>query len=187
MHVPAWLIAINESVADYVSCAPLPHFHGDEYAAIFGANIHVQPRAQRPLPLGLPTPDRQTPVKAQNYQNHFVALLREELAALEQQLFHYSLYNHHIVMWDPQQLLFKVCVPGLRENSPRIDLGDTVHVRPINPIHPSVAQSQNKAWRDYMQKKGMRHPAFFGTDYRAVVWRLDRAKEAVFLRIDNGG
>lgn len=187
IHVPDWLLAINESVAAYVPCTPLCHFDAKEYAAAFGADIHVQPHDKWPLPLGLPTPDRQTPVKPQHYQDRFIALLREELAALDQRLLSYSLYNHHIVMWDPHQLLFEVNVPGLRENSPRVDLGDIVLVRPITLTYPPVVLSQNKVWRDYMQKKGQCHPAFEGTEYRAVVWSLNRAKEAVFLRIDNGG
>ena len=186
IHVPDWHLAINESVATYVPCTPLCHFDAEKYAAAFGADIHVHARDKWLLPLGLPTPDRQTPVKPQHYQDRFIALLREELAALDQRLLYYSLYNHHIVMWDPHQLLFKVHVPGLRENSPRVDLGDIVLVRPITLTHPLVVLSQNKVWRDYMQKKGQCHPAFEGTEYRAVVWGLNRAKEAVFLRIDNG-
>ncbi|RVX74590.1 hypothetical protein B0A52_01716 [Exophiala mesophila] len=187
IHVPDWLLAINESVAAYVPCTPLGHFDAGKYAAAFGADVHVHPRNTWPLPLGLPTPDRQTPVKPQHYQDRFIALLREELAALDQRLLYYSLYNHPIVMRDPHQLLFEVHVPGLGENSPRLDLGDIVLVRPILLNDHLVVFSQNKMWREHMQEKGQCHPAFDGREYRAVVWGINRAKEAVFLRIENGG
>ncbi|KIV89830.1 hypothetical protein PV10_07200 [Exophiala mesophila] len=187
IHVPDWLLAINESVVAYVPCTPLRHFDADKYAAAFGADIHVQPRDKWPLPLGLLIPDRQTPVKPEQYQDRFIALLREELAALDQRLFYYSLYNHPIVMRDPHQLLFEIHVPGLRENSPRVDLGDIVLVRPILLNDHLVVFSQNKMWREHMQEKGQCHPAFEGREYRAVVWGLNRAKEAVLLRIENGG
>ncbi|RMZ77753.1 hypothetical protein DV737_g4223, partial [Chaetothyriales sp. CBS 132003] len=183
IHVPDWLVAINESVATHVACVQFQHFNAQEYASQTGADIHVEPLYFNPMSLGahdeiLPTLEQTT------YESYFSSRLHAEVRALELQLMQYSLFQHSIVLKDPHDLLYQVQVPGLRENSPRVDIGDIVLVRPLSALPSAVAAQESKRWRQHLQPLGIRHPAFLGMEYRAVVWSVHRASETVLLQID---
>lgn len=86
---------------------------------------------------------------------------------------------------DLSQNLYRFIIPGIRENSPRVDLGDTVLVRPWICINPEGLVEAAKSWYAAGGAKcGTFAPAFSGVEYRAVVWGLQRSKEEVVLRLD---
>ncbi|RMZ91827.1 hypothetical protein DV736_g928, partial [Chaetothyriales sp. CBS 134916] len=183
IHVPDWLTAINESVATPVECLQLQHFNAQEYASQTGADIHVEPLYFNAISLGahddiLPTLEQHT------YESYFSSRLHAEVRALDLQLMRYSLFQHSIVVKDRHDLLYQIQVPGLRENSPRVDLGDIILVRPLSALPSAVAAQESKRWRQHLQHLGIRHPAFLGIEYRAIVWSVHRASETTLLRID---
>jgi helicase MOV-10 len=189
IHVPDWLNAINESVAVSRPCQPLPRFNAQQYAILTGATIHVDAPVTAPPPASsaeaLLAPWEV--LSNENYFLYFFTRLNAEFAAFDKQLGNYSLYNHAFPLNNINQMLHEVRVPGLREFSPPVDLGDVVLVRPINPFPSGAAIMQNKRWRLDMQHHGTPHPLFNGIEYHAVVWRVSYTAEILLLCVDRNG
>ncbi|RMD42398.1 hypothetical protein DV735_g2694, partial [Chaetothyriales sp. CBS 134920] len=184
IHVPDWVAAINESVATPVQCLQLPHFNAREYASQTGADIHVDPLQSAPVTLGEQDNHVWSALELDSYDSYFSSRLQSEVRALDLQLMQHSLFQHPIILKNRRDMLYQVQVPGLRENAPRVEIGDIVLVRPIY-AQPAVAAAEaNKRWRRDLQHHNIRHPAFLGIEYRAVVWGVHRASETIMLRID---
>ncbi|RMZ84099.1 hypothetical protein DV738_g708, partial [Chaetothyriales sp. CBS 135597] len=184
IHLPDWVIAINESVATPVQCLQLPHFNAQTYSSQTGADIHVEPL--QPATITLDGQDNEicSTLELENYELYFSSRLHAEVQALDQQLMQHSLFRHPITLNNRSDQLYQVQVPGLRENAPRVDIGDIVLVRPLYTLPAVTAVEENKRWRGDLQHRGIRHPAFIGIEYRAVVWGVHRASETIMLRID---
>lgn len=105
------------------------------------------------------------------YLNHFQSALRHESIALQQACDNHSLFKVEISRnpYDPRPSIFTLYVPGLREQSLRIDVGDIVQLRQVYPYWNSDHSN-----------------ALYNTDaqYDSVVWTISRREETISLRID---
>ena len=68
------------------------------------------------------------------YGEYFSDAFQNEIKALSRELRTFSMYNVSGLIEDLGQELFRFNIPGLREYSPRVVLGDVVLVRPIGPF-----------------------------------------------------
>lgn len=97
--------------------------------------------------------------------------LKDEMLALHTEIASRSLYKVTVAIFDHQDGSKRglLHIPGLRENSPPIELEDVVSLRQLNVNKPS--------WQI----------GFTGVQFDARVHSIDRGKETVVLRINHCG
>lgn len=121
----------------------------------------------------------------QTYKNYFEHLLQQEWAAKETHNQRYALYAVplQVVSMPDLKRLWALVVPGLREDDPLIEMGDTLQIRQLwvdwaghltQQSIPMVAE--NGSFVGFH--------AWTGTLYNASVYGVSRIRETVYLRID---
>ena len=183
-YVPLWLKAVNESYAVLQYCQTLSSINFPTYINSYAGN-RLRPPCSSPPPPPISELIQPSDLNERSYDRYWFDRLRNESAAYSQELTAYSLYNILIGVENNQTSLYHITVPGLRENAPRIDLGDAVLVRPLIQFVPNNIGQQATLW--YEQggpSSGRPAPNFVGTEYTAIVWGVLRARERVILRID---
>ena len=188
-YVAQYFKAINESPAQIRSSIGLPSVKYAQYIASFAGFSLLQPLDPFICPsLDYAPPVGVIPVKdvdRKNYGAYLNINMHYELHAQKTELQDYNLYAIPFLVQNPAQSLYSFTIPGIRESTPRVDLGDTVLVRPwVCVPHEGLAELARE-WYAIGGPKGVRlAPGFSGWEYRAVVWGLQRSKEQVVLRLD---
>lgn len=187
-YVPLWLKAVNESVAVPRFCSRLDAITYTDYISSFAGSKYLRPLAGVNLPVIQDVPVAHSfsvgSLTQESYGAYFWEALQNEVSAEAADLRYSNIFEAVMEPQDPLRHLFLVRVPGLRENSPRVELGDIVLVRPLFP-RPDAPELTN-AWyapgggRD----RGLCAPAFSGLEFNAVVWGVARPKEEILLRFD---
>jgi hypothetical protein len=180
-YIPIWQTAINESPATPRHCCPLSTIDYTAYINSFAGSrilstvppIRAPPIHRVPLRAGF-SPDDLLP---QRYGEYFSDALQNEIAAYAEELKTFSLYNVGFKIEDPSQQLYRFAIPGLRELSPRVDLGDVVKIRPLIAA-PTQANFMDR------QRNLQPTPAFSGFEFHAIVWGISRPHECIVLRMD---
>ncbi|KAK3210329.1 hypothetical protein GRF29_44g2348413 [Pseudopithomyces chartarum] len=119
-------------------------------------------------------------LRADNYLGHFAAVWRTEIAAQEAQNEDFSLYKIFAPKVWPggrnrtQHVLFSISVPGLREETPHVELGDVIELRQLYVDH----------FGNFLQQNGTYSRLWTGMVFHACVYGIHRAEETVYLRID---
>ncbi|KAF8538528.1 P-loop containing nucleoside triphosphate hydrolase protein [Trichophaea hybrida] len=118
------------------------------------------------------TPELQKPSKEEfqlgpsNYGAHFSNLIFTEISTEDQIIQGYNLYTVPVIPQDLTQHMFQVFIPGIRENTPFVQLGDMVKLRQIRP-------------------SPMHYPGVFtGYEYEAYVYGMDKAMGYLVLKAD---
>lgn len=189
-YVPRWLTAVNESIAVPRYCQLLETIKYADYVSSFAGRQFLQP-----LPsVNLPTIQHgNVPVRysasleslsTETYGPYFWEALETEVSAEATDLWNCNLFVATLEAQDPSGPLYRLKVPGLREFSPRVDIGDVVRVRPLFP-RSDVAEL-TKLWfaPGGGKERGLCAPAFSGLEFHAIVWGLARPREEILLRID---
>jgi hypothetical protein len=180
-YIPMWQTAINEAPASPRHCRPLSTIDYATYINSFAGHrtlstvapirlppIHTVPFRIRSLPEAL---------LPQQYTEYFSDALQNEIAAQFEEMKTFSMYNVPFEVEDHSQHLYRFRIPGLREHSPRVDLGDVVKIRPLTAPPP-----QPNFWE--RQRNLEPTPAFSGFEFCAIVWEISRPKERIVLRMD---
>ncbi|KAF7505674.1 hypothetical protein GJ744_000523 [Endocarpon pusillum] len=187
-YIPLWLRAVNESIAVPRFCSSLNTINFTEYIATFAGHLVLQPLAPVQLPAIQSVPVVQSvstdSLTAENYAAYFGEALQNEVSAQATELRYSNIFAASFELQDPVRQLFRVKIPGIRENSPRIALGDVVQVRPL--FHRSDVQELTEVWAASGggKERGLCAPAFAGLEFNAIVWGVVRPKEEVLLRVD---
>jgi hypothetical protein len=187
-YVPLWLRAVNESIAVPRFCSSLQTINFPEYINNFAGSQYLQPLASvnPPAIQTVPIVHSIAPesLSSKNYAAYFWEALQNEVSAEAADLRSCNIFAAAFEVQDHVRQLFRVKVPGLRENSPRIDLGDVVLVRPL--FHQSDAPELTTSWcaPGGGRERGLCPPAFVGLEFHAIVWGVARAKEEILLRVD---
>lgn len=114
-------------------------------------------------------PAEKTPcgvITPENYVDYFAALLRAEIAALNEVSQTYNLYSVPVTVHDPVQHLVRLAVPGIRENTPMVQLGDMVKLRQIRAGCFGFPG------------------CFTGYEYETFVFGMDKTEGYIVLRAD---
>lgn len=168
-YVPMWLTTINEAPAIPQYCCALNTTNYAAYIAGFAGHRFLSPIPQLRLP-----PVQTVPVRLKIkpealvphlYGQYFSDGLQNEISAQAQNLKALSMFNAAYDIEDLSQQLYRFTVPGLREDSPRVNIGDVVMVRPL------TATPQGNIM-------------FSGLEYHAIVWGVSKSKEQMLLRMD---
>lgn len=117
------------------------------------------------------------------YSAYFSAAISSEVKALEDECNEHDLYQVQIPRagQDSRQSTYLLHVPGLRETSLRIEVGDVVHLRQIR-FDSSGNVRQPLILRD---RNGQRLKSAVEKRYDAQVWSIDRLREIITLRVDS--
>jgi helicase MOV-10 len=187
-YVPLWLRAVNESIAVPRFCALLRTINFPEYLSTFAGRQHLQPLATVNLPairhvrvVQSFSPDSLT---ADNYVAYFWEALQNEVSAQQVELRCFNIFAAPFQLQDPLQHLFRIKIPGIREDSPKVNLGDVVLVRPLFPRPDAPELTNSWVAPGGGRERGLCAPAFAGLEFNAIVWGVARTKEEVLLRVD---
>ena len=188
-YVPQYLRAINESPAQIRISTPLPIMNYAQYIASFAGFSFLRPLDYVQYDLVNPKELKQqipaNMLHEQAYGTHLKERLQLELGAQVAELQGLAMYNVSFDVSDQSQNLYRFIIPGIREDSPRIDLGDTILVRPWARItHDGLAEAAKNWFAAGGAKTGRYAPGFNGFEFRAVVWGLQKSREEVVLRLD---
>jgi helicase MOV-10 len=187
-YVPLWLRAANESIAVPRFCSSLQTINFPEYITSFAGSQYLQPLAsvKPPAIQFVPVVHSIAPesLSSNNYSAYFWEALQNEVFAEAADLRSCNIFAAAFEVQDHLRQLFRVRIPGLRENSPRIDLGDVVLLRPL--FHRPDAPELTTPWcaPGGGRERGLCAPAFAGLEFHAIVWGVARAKEEILLRVD---
>jgi helicase MOV-10 len=189
-YIPLWLTAVNESIAVPRFCSLLETVNYVDYVSSFAGRHFLQPLAS----VNLPTIQNENVLVAHSaspeslspeiYGPYFWEALENEVSAEAAELRGCNLFVATLECQDLSGHLFRLRVPGLKEHSPRVDLGDVVRVRPLFPR--SDAAELTKFWYSPGggKERGLYAPGFSGLEFNAIVWGLARPQEEILLRID---
>jgi helicase MOV-10 len=189
-YVPQYLKAINECRAQIRCSIGLPVINYAQYISSFAGYTFLQLAELS----NHPSINRIPPVEVvqdmvlnwQNYDVYFNKHLVHELQAQISELNEYAMYSVKFDTVDPTQPgLYSFIIPGIRESNPRVDLGDTILVRPwVCVPHDGLSKLAEQWYAENGPNSTKPAPGFTGWEYRAVVWGLQRSKEQVILRLD---
>lgn len=186
-YVPAYLLEINKLPAIEYSCTPLNTIGFSSYISSFAGNSFLQPMIIENLPRITKVPISicrfAKNLSSANYFYYFDECLLLEAWKNSTELENYNLYNVELQSTGAQQQLYALRVPGLRDDAPKVELGDTVLVRQI--IHAPHTNQNGTSWFPNRHQPGSSAtPGFTGHQHHAIVWGVSRAKETIVLRID---
>ncbi|EKG20589.1 DNA helicase UvrD/REP type [Macrophomina phaseolina MS6] len=176
--VPEELRSINVQPATVLDTLPGRTIALETYASSFIPPLFLRRRPtiaallQRSRDHASLVSKQPTSLTPETYAASFGAALVEETQALDADISNHALYR---VPLDVQRrddgISYCVLhVPGIRENSPHIELEEVVSLRQL------VTGSWN----------GLRHIGFTGFQYNARVHLINRANELLTLRLDHG-
>ncbi|KAI5795123.1 P-loop containing nucleoside triphosphate hydrolase protein [Geopyxis carbonaria] len=100
------------------------------------------------------------------YSEHFSKLLEDEIKALDEYVKSFNLFNVAISTQDPHSWQFRIMIPGIRENTPPIQLGDMIKLRQVRPA------------------KFPFPGGFTGYEYETFVFGMDRTEGYIVVRAD---
>lgn len=179
-YIPVWQRAINESPATPRPCCPLSTIDYATYISSFAGSriLSKVPPISSPIhPAPYRIYSRPEDLLPQQYGEYFSDALQNEIAAQSEELKTFSMYNVTFDVADPRQQLYGFTIPGLREHSPRVDLGDLVKVRPLTTV------PQRQHFFSPVRSQDLT-PEFSGFEFNAIVWGMHRPGERIVLRMD---
>jgi helicase MOV-10 len=165
----------------------LHNFDHIAYASSFAGTDFIR---EQPLPA--PKKGQYTTNLAEltpeSYLPYFTNLCRLERTGLKQEneghtLYKQPLYNNKVTMDDP---LWELSVPGLRENSPFLEMGDVLQLRQLW-VDSNMDVMQVPTWVGdvgVIRAPILRYKCWTQVQYDARVFSVNRAKEVVYLKAE---
>lgn len=162
--------------------SPPPCTDFQSYVQSFSGNIFLTAFSKLP-------PERPTSVtfdgrlSASTYSEFFGAAISTEAKALEEECNEHDLYQIQLPRagQDWRQSRYLLHVPGLRETSLRIEVGDVVHLRQIRfDLSGNVRQPLVLRDRDGTLLKNA-----VERRYDSQVWHINRMRELITLRVES--
>lgn len=182
-YVPYWLKAVNESASIPIIAPPLPRVKFEDYRSSFVASDFQEHLPVAELPPQYPCNVDCSELQGNNYQRYWQQRLQNEYFAQGLQNDAFGLFNIEIFLHDPNIKSYSIKVPGVRESTPRIDLGDILYIRPLSPVLPDTIALQAEQWSHLRDRVA---PGFTGHEHHAVVWSILRKDETVIVRLGEG-
>lgn len=194
-YVPNKLKAVNYAPFTVIPSLPVRWIDFNAYVHSFAGTLFLE--ADPPPPALEGNEDKVTTgsvaadsfedknLESSNYHVLFRAALIDEAGALQAECEDHALYKTPIVrsIRDPRPLMYTLHVPGLREISLRIELGDIVHLRQLRL--DGVGEVTNDVLVPGPDGRPMKLPWTPYVRHDAIVWGIDRLRENLTLRIDH--
>ncbi|EMC92499.1 hypothetical protein BAUCODRAFT_38569 [Baudoinia panamericana UAMH 10762] len=182
-YVPHSLRAVNEASNQHIiPSLPVRWIDFAEYVRSFAGSAFLQPDPPPPeLPNAAPVGHKLEP---SNYHGFFREALVHEAAALRIQCDDHALYKVPIqpAARDPRPCMYSLVVPGLRELSLAVELGDVVQLRQLHlDLRGEVLSGPMATYRNG-HSLADESPMIFRHD--AVIWAIDSLNGILTLRVD---
>ena len=133
--VPQVLKSINQAAANIIDSLSPPRLDVQKYVQAFAGSTFLTAKSNQSWITQRPAADPNVPaLDNETYQAYFYALLDGEFTAQQQQCDDHALYRAPVQPSgnnDPRPWMFTLHVPGLREMSLRIEIGDIVQLRQL--------------------------------------------------------
>ena len=185
-YVPQAITAINESPATILSSVGGVHIDYEAYIAAYAGSTFISPLPE----LLIPEPDQPTAVRRDQtptsgtYRWFFENCLALEMEAYSADMRHHALYGVALSFLPGQLPLYRLPVPGIRDGSPIIVLGQMVLLRQLI-LDPRTHLPQGMAaWCGPGGgfNRGLPAPGFTGFEIQATVYAVDKIHETVILQ-----
>ncbi|MCJ1393017.1 hypothetical protein MMC18_005889 [Xylographa bjoerkii] len=186
-YIPMAVSAINLSHATVIPSAPVSSIDFHDYVSSFAGRRYLMPHTplETLVPSNLPSQPTLL-LDARIYESFFIRALTAELEAEATTTNTYNLYRTRLQRKNLQEQIYELRVPGLREDRPRLNIGDTIELRQLRINYQTGIPYGMEYWLapGGGKDRGFIAPGFTGVQYNATVWGLDRNREEVLLRID---
>ncbi|KAF5383955.1 hypothetical protein D9757_007350 [Collybiopsis confluens] len=136
VFIPQFLQLIQKQPQTFQPLPPLSVFPPPSYAQSFLPSLIIE-KLINLFPstvLASSHPDKAAscpPLNAEEYTRHWTFLLSWELEQLVSDKQKIVLWQTHVRVHNWDEAEFFVLVPGIRENYPRLDIGDVIHLREV--------------------------------------------------------
>ena len=188
-YVPESLVAVNWSPATFALSKGRGGIDYQSYILSFAGSLFLRPYAPA-APLDWHSfnqvADPPVTLSSESYLKHFQNCLNWEWKAQLTEYRSYDMFRVRVIWHDLNNRIYSVVVPGLREGTPRIVIGDTVLLRQLRLDHTMLPCLMSQ-WMapGGGQQRGEPAPGFTGFQHCAAVWGIDKPKDMLLLRIDN--
>ena len=186
-YIPVSLSAINLSPATIIYSTPIAGIEFHEYVSSFAGKEHLMPCVPME-PLAPPEVSTQntSPLTTTNYKTFFEGVLAAEFGAEANASASHAMYKAQLYCRDVQEQLYELQIPGMRENRPRVDVGDIIMLRQLRIDRRTGAPLGMDHWLSPGggKDRGLIAPGFTGLQHNVSIWGVDRMKEKVVLRLN---
>ncbi|KAF2493168.1 P-loop containing nucleoside triphosphate hydrolase protein [Lophium mytilinum] len=184
--VPQTLTVINDQPAIVIETESNRVIDFHAYVRTFAGSAFLPARPPRGLDETSPSRPGETPIplRKTSYQACFEDLLYTEAQAKQRENENYALYKVPIAVVDALHGVFQLYVPGLREDTPMIEMGDHIQLRQLrldslgNPAAMGLWLAPGGG-----ASRSLPCPGWTGYEYNALVVSINRAQEMLFLEI----
>lgn len=186
--VPDSFLAINQSRAVPIFSTPLEGVNFPQYILTF-AGTHllsaVKELKQYPSFSGKIPMISIREIDPENYGQHLSDCMALDLKAQAPEMRSYDLFGVQLVRVDPLMPKYRVHVPGIREGTPQIALGNTVLLRQLVYDHNTGLPLGMDVWLACGGfGRNIAAPGFTGYVLHAVVIAIDKKAETLIIRAD---
>jgi len=188
-YVPESLIAVNRSPATFALSKARGGIDYHSYISSFAGSQFLRPYVPAaPLDWHFfnQVADPSHTLSPEDYFKHFQNCLNWEWKEQLAEYRSYDMFRVRVSYHDVNNNIYSLVVPGLREGTPRIVIGDTVLLRQLRLDHTMLPRLMSQ-WMapGGGQQRGEPAPGFTGFQHCAAVWGIDKPRDILLLRIDN--
>ena len=184
--IPDSFQGVNQSAAVPIASIPLEVVNFPRYISTF-AGTHLLSSIEDPR--GPPSFSGNSPLRSleglcpNNYGQHLTDCVMLDINAQLPESRTYDLFGAPLTPVDTAQEIYKLQVPGIREGTPRIALGDNILLRQLvlDPV-TRLPQQMTEWFADQGYSRGITAPGFTGYEISAVVVAIDRRYEDLIVR-----
>ena len=183
--IPQSLTAINQSPATIIRTPQIEgtdfvkyisNFAGSHFLSVVARLPSSAPRTYSYVDLDALSPS--------NYDQYFGEALALDREARIPEIRSYDLFGVQLDLRDYQKQVYSFAVPGVRDNTPFVSVGDSIIVRQLL-IDPATNLPRGMgAWLAPGGGfgRGEQAPGFTGYEVHAIIIGVDRLKEVIFIR-----
>jgi DNA polymerase III delta prime subunit len=190
--VPPALRSINAERATIVSTRPKHSIDFENYVRTFiGSSFISTPYSEIGEGPAISAGGSTISLNESTYRRYFDRLIAIERAAKNQENEAYAMYQVPLWQSHPSEELWCLSVPGLREDSPHIEMGDMLQIRQLY-VDGTGALTSIPMYVDDYQFGYHGHPpvtfrSWTGIQHNAAVFGVNRAQETVYIKVDGLG
>ena len=185
--VPQYLVAINQAPAIVINAPSIQSINYEDYIGSFAGSDFLSVLDPIPFPdTSKAKTVESADVSISNYGKYFSNALALDLEARIPEIRYYDMFGINLELKDQPQQIYSLVVPGIRENTPYVSLGDLIVLRQLI-VDPATGMPFGvDAWlaAGGAAATGGKAPGFTGYQMNAVIRGVDKAKEMLHLRID---
>lgn len=181
--IPRSLLAINSSFARSINLAPDIGIDFSKYISTFAGShfLRVVDEPSYYMFSGRVSVNSLALLESENYGQYFGDCLTLDLQGQIPETRSYDLYAVTLEPLDNVKQLYSLRVPGLREGTPSISLGDSLMLRQLILDPLTRMPHGNDAWLACGYERGEMTPGFTGSQVRAVVGAIDKSNELLII------